>query len=105
MVRQYQPGKERWMREKRRTPHAPPSVPPPRPPPHHEHKVRHGGAVHGAASAGPHDYGDLRDDARGVHVALEDLRVAREGVDALLDAGTAGGGTARSSVSGGDVLA
>ena len=32
-----------------------------------------------------HDQGDLRDDAGGVHVALEDLAVEAEGDHALLD--------------------
>src|SRR5699024_8334896 len=48
------------------------------------------GGVDGAAGAGAHDDGDLRDDTRGVHVALEDLAVEAEGDHAFLDAGAAG---------------
>ena len=44
------------------------------------------GRVDGAARAGPHDQADLGDDARGLDVAPEDLRVAAERDDALLDA-------------------
>ena len=39
------------------------------------------------AGAGAHDHRDLRDHARGVHVAAEDLAVQAERDDALLDAG------------------
>ena len=52
----------------------------------HEHEVGDGGRVDRAAGAGPHDRGDLRDDARGQGIAQEDVGVAGEGDDALLDA-------------------
>ena len=44
------------------------------------------GRVDGAAGARPHDHADLRDHARGAHVAQEDVAVAGEGGDAFLDA-------------------
>ena len=47
------------------------------------------GRVDGASGARPHDERDLRDDARRLHVAPEDLRVARERHDTLLDPRTA----------------
>jgi hypothetical protein len=56
----------------------------------HEDEVGHGGRVHVAAGAGAHDDGDLRDDAGGDDVAPEDLAVAAERRDALLDARPAG---------------
>jgi hypothetical protein len=44
-----------------------------------------------AAGAGAHDQArDLRDDAGGQHIALEDLGIAAERRDALLDARAAG---------------
>jgi hypothetical protein len=43
-----------------------------------------------AAGARAHDQADLRDDARGVNVAAEDLAIQAEGDDALLDARAAG---------------
>ena len=51
----------------------------------HEHEVGHGRRVDGAAGARPHHERDLRDDARRLDVAPEDLRVARQRDDALLD--------------------
>ncbi len=57
---------------------------------HHEDEVGHGRRVDVAARARPHDDGDLRDDARGQHVAQEHLAVAAERVDAFLDARAAG---------------
>ena len=56
----------------------------------HHGEVGDGGGVDGAAGARPHDQRDLRDDARGQHVAPEDLAVEPEGDDALLDARAAG---------------
>ena len=53
----------------------------------HEHEVGHGGGVDRAAGARAHDHADLRDDARRLHVAVEDAAVAVEADDALLDAG------------------
>ena len=53
---------------------------------HHHVEVGDGGAVDGAARAGPEDRGDLRHDAGGERVAQEDVGVAGEGGDALLDA-------------------
>ena len=45
------------------------------------------GRVDGAAGARPHDHADLGDDARRLHVAVEDAAVAVEADHALLDAG------------------
>ena len=56
----------------------------------HENVVCDGRGVAGAAGAGAHDNGDLGDDAGADGVAVEDLTVAVEGVDALFDAGAAG---------------
>ena len=56
----------------------------------HQHEVRDRRRVDRAAGAGPHDQRDLRDDAGGLNVAPEDLRVARERDDALLDPRAAG---------------
>ena len=57
---------------------------------HHHGEVGDGGGVDRAAGARAEDEADLRDDAGGVDVAAEDLRVQREGDDALLDPGAAG---------------
>ncbi len=56
----------------------------------HEGEVGDGGGVDGAAGAGAEDGGDLRDDSAGQSVAEEDVGVAGEGDDALLNAGSAG---------------
>ena len=55
----------------------------------HKDIVRDGRRVAGAAGAGPEDHADLRDHARAERVHPEDLRVAGQGIDALLDAGAA----------------
>ena len=55
----------------------------------HEHEVGDRGRVDGAARARPHHERDLRNDAGRLHVAPEDLRVAGERDDALLDPRTA----------------
>ncbi len=52
----------------------------------HEDEVRDGRRIHRAAGAGAHYDRDLRDDAGSEYVAREDLAVAFEGDDALLDA-------------------
>ena len=52
----------------------------------HEDEVGQRGAVDRAAGAGAEDGADLGHDAAGEDVALEDLGVAGEGVDAFLDA-------------------
>ena len=57
---------------------------------HHEHEIGERGRVDRAAGAGTEDGGDLRHDARGQRVAQEDVGVAAERGDALLDAGAAG---------------
>ena len=57
---------------------------------HHDDEVGHRRRVDRAAGAGPHDHADLRHDARGEHVALEHVGVAREARDAFLDARAAG---------------
>jgi hypothetical protein len=56
----------------------------------HEDEVGHGRRVNGAAGAGSHDHGDLRDHARGQHVALKHLGIAAQRHHAFLDARTAG---------------
>ena len=56
----------------------------------HQHEVGDRGRVHGAARARPEDERDLRHDARGLDVAPEDLGVAGERDDALLDPRPAG---------------
>lgn len=56
---------------------------------HHEDKISQRGRVDRTASAWAHDQGDLRDNAGGVDVALEDLCVTRQTVYTLLDASTA----------------
>ncbi len=53
---------------------------------HHEDEVGHRRRIDGAAGAGTHDQRDLRHDARGEHVALEDIGIARQRGDAFLDA-------------------
>jgi len=55
----------------------------------HEDEVGDGGGVDAAAGAGAHDDGYLRYDSRGEDVTREDIAVAFEGDDALLDAGAA----------------
>ena len=55
----------------------------------HDGEVGEGGRVDGAAGAGAEDCRNLGNDARGKDVALENLGVAGQGVDALLDAGAA----------------
>eukprot|EP00754_Rhynchopus_humris_P018745 Rhum_TRINITY_DN14614_c11_g10::Rhum_TRINITY_DN14614_c11_g10_i1::g.104369::m.104369 len=57
---------------------------------HHEREVRERRRVHGAARARAHDDGDLRHDAGRERVPQEDVGVAGEGRDALLDARAAG---------------
>ncbi len=52
----------------------------------HHGEVGDGRGVDVATGAVAHDHRDLRDDARGVHVAAEDLAVQAERDDALLDA-------------------
>ena len=56
----------------------------------HEDEVRDGGGVDGAARARAHDQRDLRDHARALDVADEDVAVGAERDDALLDARAAG---------------
>ena len=55
----------------------------------HHHEVGDGGRVDRAARARAHDERDLRDHAGGLHVSQEDVGVAGERDDALLDAGPA----------------
>ena len=52
----------------------------------HQDEVGDGGRVHGAPGARAHDAADLRDDAARERVAEEDVGVAGERLDALLDA-------------------
>ena len=56
----------------------------------HEDEVRDRRRVDGAAGARAHDHADLRDHAGAADVAVEDVAVAGEGGDALLDARPAG---------------
>ena len=56
---------------------------------HHEDEVRDRGRVHRAARARTHDQRDLRNHARRQRVPLEDLRVPRQRVAALLDTSAA----------------
>ena len=53
---------------------------------HHEDEVGHRRRIDVAAGAGAHDDGDLRDHARGEHVAAEHVGIAGERGDAFLDA-------------------
>ena len=55
----------------------------------HQGKVRKGGGVHRTAGAGTEDSADLRDHTGGKDVALENLTIAGQGVDSLLDTGAA----------------
>ena len=57
---------------------------------HHEDEVGHRRRIDVAAGARAHDHRDLRDDAGGEHVALEDLGIAAERRHAFLDARAAG---------------
>ena len=52
----------------------------------HHDEVGDRGGVHRAAGAWAEDQRDLRDDARGLHIASEDLAVLRERDHAFLDA-------------------
>ena len=52
----------------------------------HHHEVGQRGGVDVAAGRRAHDQRDLRDDAGGLHVAVEDVAVQAEGDHALLDA-------------------
>ena len=55
----------------------------------HEDEIGEGRGIDGAAGAGPHDRRDLGNDAGIDGVAVEDVAVAGEGVDRLLDTGPA----------------
>ena len=55
----------------------------------HDVEVRQCGRVDSTPSAGTEDSGDLRDDTRGQDIVLEDIPVAAQGVDPLLDTSTA----------------
>ena len=55
----------------------------------HDDEVGQGRGVHGTTGARAEDGGDLRHHAGGEDVALEDLGVAGQGVDAFLDTGAA----------------
>ena len=57
---------------------------------HHEDEVGHRRRIDVAARARAHDDADLRDHARGDHVALEHVAIAAERRHALLDARAAG---------------
>src|SRR6185369_3045433 len=55
----------------------------------HEDEVGHGRRVHGAAGAWTHDHADLRNDARGHHVALEHVGITAQRGHAFLYTGAA----------------
>ena len=55
----------------------------------HDDEVGQGRGVNGTTGTGTQDGADLGDNARGVDIALEDLGIACQGINALLDAGTA----------------
>ena len=57
---------------------------------HHEDEIGHRRRIDVTAGARAHDHRNLRNDARGDHVALEHLTVAAERRHAFLDAGAAG---------------
>ena len=57
---------------------------------HHEDEVGQRGRIDVAARARSHDEGNLRDHPRRQDIALENLAIARERGDPLLDAGAAG---------------
>ncbi len=73
---------------------------------HHEGEVREGGGIHRTAGAGTHDAADLRHHAGREDVALENLSIAGQGIDAFLDTCTAGivEADARGAVAQGHVL-
>ena len=52
----------------------------------HESEVSEGRRVHGTTNTGAHDHRELRDHSRGVDIALEDLCVAGERFNTLLNA-------------------
>jgi len=54
----------------------------------HEYEVGHGRRVHGPTGARSEDDRDLRDDAAGLHVAVEDAAVARQRHHTFLDTGS-----------------
>ena len=56
----------------------------------HQGEIRQGRGIDSSAGAGAEDAADLRDDARGEDVPLENLTEAGKGIDAFLDARTAG---------------
>ncbi len=56
----------------------------------HDGEVGQRGRVHRATGAGTQDDGDLRNDARSHHVALENLGIAGQRIHALLNTRTAG---------------
>ena len=55
---------------------------------HHEDEVGQGWRIAAATGTWAHDGRDLWDDARRLHIAIEDVAKTRERLDALLDAGT-----------------
>ena len=57
---------------------------------HLEDEIGESGGINGAAGAGAHDGGDLRNNAGGSSIAEEDLAIAFQTVQTFLDAGTAG---------------
>ena len=56
----------------------------------HEDEIRDRRRVDGTAGTGSHDQADLGDHAGGQHVSLKDLRIAAEGGNTFLNAGSAG---------------
>ena len=56
--------------------------------PNHEDKVRYRRGIHRPAGARAHNHGDLRNDTRGQNVALENLCVPSQRINAFLDSRT-----------------
>ncbi|ENR04566.1 hypothetical protein H721_01164 [Brucella ovis IntaBari-2006-46-332] len=57
---------------------------------YHENEVGHGRGIDGTAGAWPHDDGNLRHDARRIHIAFENIGIACQRCHAFLDARAAG---------------
>ena len=53
---------------------------------HHENEVSYGGTIDRSPGAGPHNTGDLGNDAAGPHIAVKDFAVSGEGIHAFLNA-------------------
>lgn len=56
----------------------------------HEYKVHQGRAINGTTGTGPHDDGQLRNDAGSRRIVHKDAAETGQGIDAFLNAGAAG---------------